>query len=213
MKHPDAKLIIFARAPVPGQVKTRLVPALGETGAAAFYARMARYVIARMLDSQLCDMSIDCMPDSNHVFFLGLLEQRCVELNRQTGSDLGARMAHALENALQHHDYAVLIGSDAPGLDPAYVENAIEALKSGVKLVMGPAQDGGYVLIGMNVFHGELFKAIDWGTSQVLQQTLDKARQLNLSVHQLPALWDVDTPADLEKVRGDARLAFLLESP
>ena len=211
MKYPDAKLMIFARAPLAGQVKTRLIPALGESNASRFYRRMAQYVIDRMLDSQLCDISIDCMPDSHHEFFLNILNQRCVELNKQTGNNLGERMAHAIQNALKQYRYAMVIGTDAPCLTPEYVETAIEALSSGADIVIGPAQDGGYVLIGMTRFHAELFNNIDWGTGQVLQQTLDKARHANLSVHQLPILWDVDTPDDLEKIRQDAQLVFLLE--
>lgn len=212
MKHPDAKLIIFARAPIPGDVKTRLIPALGENGAAQFYARMAQYVIDRMLDSHLCDLSIDCMPDSSHPFFLDILDRRCVELNKQTGDDLGERMGHALRNALDRYGYAILIGTDAPCLTPDSVEQAIEALKAGADLVTSPARDGGYVLIGMKRFHGEVLEDIDWSTPRVLQQTLEKARRLNLSVHQLPVSWDVDTPEDLDTIRRDDRLAFLLES-
>lgn len=211
MKYPESKLIIFARAPIPGQVKTRLIPALGESGATKFYERMARDVIDRMLDSELCDISIDCMPDSRHEFFVNILSQRCVELNKQIGNNLGERMAHAMQEALKQYRNAIIIGTDAPCLTPAYIENAIDALKSGADVVLGPAEDGGYVLIAMSHLHEQLFNNIDWSTARVLQQTLETARQLNLSVHQLPVLWDVDTADDLDRVRRDAELACLLK--
>ena len=211
MKYPDAKLIIFARAPIPGEVKTRLIPALGKNGATQFYQRMAQHVIGSLLDSQLCDVSIDCMPDSSHAFFLNILEQRCVELNKQTGSNLGERMAHAIGHALNSYRYAILIGTDAPCLSPEHIEHAIDALKSGSDVVIGPAEDGGFVLIGMRRLHRELFSDIDWGTAGVLKQTLDKARQSKLSVFQMPVLWDVDTPDDLDKVRLDGQLNYLLD--
>jgi len=210
MQYPGGKLIIFARAPEPGQVKTRLIPALGQQGAADFYRRMAQSIINSMLDAQLCDVAVECLPDSRHGFFMDLLNSRCVELNRQTGSDLGERMAGALRTALGQYQHAIIIGTDAPCLQPAYIQAAMEKLVSGVDVVIGPAEDGGYVLIGMSQLQPGLFTDIDWGTDQVLSQTLEKAEQLGLSVYQLPTLWDVDMPDDLHRVEQDPKLKSLL---
>jgi len=210
MQYPGGKLIIFARAPEPGQVKTRLVPALGRQGAADLYRRMAQSIINSMLDAQLCDVAIECLPDSRHGFFMDLLNTRCVELNRQTGNDLGERMAGALQTALHQYQHAIIIGTDAPCLQPAYIQVAMEKLVSGIDVVIGPAEDGGYVLIGMSQLQPELFTDIDWGTDQVLRQTLDKTEQLGLSVHLLPALWDVDVPDDLHRIEQDPKLKSLL---
>jgi len=210
MQYPGGKLIIFARAPEPGQVKTRLIPALGQQGAADFYRRMAQSIINSMLDAQLCDVAVECLPDSRHGFFMDLLNSRCVELNRQTGSDLGERMAGALRTALGQYQHAIIIGTDAPCLQPAYIQAAMEKLVSDVDVVIGPAEDGGYVLIGMSQLQPELFTNIDWGTDQVLQQTLEKAEQLGLSVYQLSPLWDVDMPDDLHRIEQDPKLKSLL---
>ena len=212
MPSTEFKLIIFAKAPVPGKTKTRLVPALGEIGAAELHQRMIQHTSKMAFDAGFANIEIRCHPDSTHPVFLEILDRHCVELNRQSGDDLGERMANALEAALCEHPYAIVIGTDAPVVDSGYISNAIEQLQSGHEIVLGPAEDGGYVLIGLSRFNRKIFSKIDWGTNRVLEQTLEKIKAEGMTVFQLPVLWDVDTPKDLDKIKNSPALSYLLQN-
>ncbi len=212
MKHTDVKLIIFAKAPEAGKVKTRLIPALGAQAAAELHQRMTRHIIDRMQQAQLCDIEVQCYPNSQHTFFKNLLIDYCIELNRQKGSDLGERMLNAFKSAFNHYKHVVIIGTDVPAIDYQYIADAIECLKSGIDGVIGPANDGGYVLIGLNSVNAELFKGIDWGTSEVLAQTMLRAEKAHLSIQKLKSLWDVDLPADLNHISDQTEFSHLLEN-
>ena len=125
--------------------------------------------------------------------------------NPQGEGDLGVRMARSLASALQGTNCAVIIGTDCPGLNSSILAAAFEQLQLSYDLVLGPAVDGGYYLLGLRYFIPELFIGINWGTDQVLQQTVDIAHQLNLSIAFLPELADVDRPEDLfvwEQIKG-----------
>lgn len=115
----------------------------------------------------------------------------------QAEGDLGVRMARSLASALQGTERSVIIGTDCPGLNASILAAAFEQLQLSYDLVLGPAVDGGYYLLGLRYFIPELFIGINWGTSEVLQQTMAIAQQLNLSVNYLPELADVDRPEDL----------------
>ena len=110
-------------------------------------------------------------------------------------------MAAALEGALTRHRQVVLIGSDCPLMDAAYLEEAFSTLAGGHDMVLGPAEDGGYVLIGTAVpLPGGLFEDIDWGTDRVLAQTRTRIQALGISHRELPVLWDLDRPTDLNRL-------------
>ena len=210
MKHPDVKLIIFSKAPDAGKVKTRLIPALGTLGATQLHQRMSQHIIDRMQQTQLCDLELQCHPDSKHPFFVNLLNHYCIELNKQHGDDLGQRMSSAINAALVNYKYAIIIGTDAPAIDEAYIAGAIDHLKSGIDLVLGPAEDGGYVLIGLSKPAPGLFAGVDWGTQNVLKQSIEKARQAKLSIKQLDTRWDIDIADDLQQLSQNSGLAHLL---
>ena len=108
MQYPDSKLIIFCKAPIPGQTKTRLIPALGKDGAAELHRRMSQHVIDMALKANLAEVELQCYPDSNHEFFMQLLAEQCIELNKQQGDDLGARMSQAFEQVLSNHRNAII---------------------------------------------------------------------------------------------------------
>jgi rSAM/selenodomain-associated transferase 1 len=211
MLFPQARLIIFCRAPVAGQSKTRLIPALGEQGAAELHRRMSQHVIHMALQSNLAEVELQCYPDSRHPFFMQLLEQQCIELNKQQGNDLGERMAHALQNALAHHPFAMIIGTDAPAIDADYLCEACEQLAAGTEVVLGPAEDGGYVMIGLSRFEPALFSGIDWGSEKVYAQTLKRVAQSGMSLHEMDYRWDVDNPSDLVKIQQTAGFSCLLD--
>ena len=121
----------------------------------------------------------------------------------QEGADLGAKMSRTIELTLQREDAnaAVVIGTDCPALTADYLQKALDALSSGVDVVLGPAEDGGYVLIGMGQPHSTLFSTIDWGTDRVMAQTLEAIGACGLSYQLLDTLWDVDRPEDLQRLR------------
>ena len=196
MKYPHARLLIFSKAPQPGQVKTRLIPLLGSAGAASLYRKFLEDVLARMTVSRLCPVELHCDPDAKQEFFQHCRRQFPITLCGQTTGDLGQRMSQALHRCIRQNAPAVLIGADCPTLTAADVEMALEQLAGGSDLVIGPSPDGGYYLIGMQAHHAGLFTGIPWGTDRVLECTLQQARNLGLQYRLLEARNDIDTPDD-----------------
>jgi uncharacterized protein len=187
-------LIIFTRYPVPGQAKTRLIPALGATGAADLQRRMTAWTIATAqqtpypIQIQFCGGTIDELRS-----WLG---DKLSYVAQSTG-DLGDRMAQAFDQGFgAGHDRVVIIGTDCPGIDRAILDQAFTALASH-DLVLGPAADGGYYLIGLRRSIPELFQSIAWSTATVRAQTLEIATELNLTYALLSELSDIDRPEDL----------------
>lgn len=184
-----------------GKVKTRLVPALGEKGAAALHRRLTRRALTTAVESKLGAVILYCDPDTRHAFFRRLKADLLVPLRSQRGADLGERMHHAMTSALSSHRAALLIGSDCPGLDQQYLRQAVVSLTSGeVPLVLGPARDGGYVLIGATRLDRRIFHAVPWGTDRVLDETRARLRELGWGWRELAPLEDVDRPEDLERL-------------
>lgn len=202
-------LIIFTRYPEQGKTKTRLIPALGAKGAAILHRQMTEYTLGKVKELQ-SSRSI-----SVEVGFAGGTEALMqdwlgadIVYQPQGEGDLGSRMARSLSLAFQSGiDRAVIIGTDCPGLNAELMECAFQTLHLSHDLVIGPAIDGGYYLLGLRRFISELFIGINWGTAKVLQQTVDIAKQLDLSIAYLPKLADVDRPEDLpvwEKTRQES---------
>lgn len=196
MKYPQAKLLVFSKAPDPGHVKTRLIPALGATGAAQLYTGLLDGCVDMAVSARLCPVALCCSPSSSHARFQHLHERFRVELLQQACGDLGQRMSQALQAALQHSRPVLLVGADCPSLCARDLETALEQLDSGVDVVLGPAHDGGYYLVGMHTHHPRLFEDIPWGTQQVLESTRQRMQQQGLQCHYLPLRRDLDTPAD-----------------
>ncbi len=211
MLFPNAKLILFTKAPIPGQAKTRLIPTLGAEGAAELHRRMTRHTVDMVFNAAFTNVELQAYPNTQDASFLALLDDYCIELNAQQGSDLGDRMAHAFEQALAVYDCAVIIGTDAPTLSVDIIKLAFEKLVAGVDVVLGPAEDGGYALIGLSKLAPDIFTDINWGTNRVYQQTLQRIQQAQMSLVELPLQWDVDRPEDLLRLRDDPQLAGLLD--
>jgi uncharacterized protein len=191
-------LIIFTRYPEPGKTKTRLIPALGSIGAANLQQQMTEHTILQARELQettgisvevrFAGGSLQLMQD-----WLGL----DLFYQSQGEGDLGARMARSLFNAFQNNaEQVIIIGTDCPGLTTQVLATAFQQLQT-VDLTLGPAMDGGYYLIGLCRPIPELFANIDWGTSQVLQQTMVIVERCQVSHGYLPVLADVDRPEDL----------------
>ena len=191
-------LLIFAKAPVAGLAKTRLIPALGATGAAALAARLLEHAVGQALLTSFDHLELCVTPDTSHAAFrqLAAQAQGRLQLSEQGDGDLGARMARALQRALTGHERALLIGTDAPGLDCACLNAAAMALKQH-DAVFVPALDGGYALTGLTRPAPELFAAMPWSTPQVMHLTRARARAAGLRWHELPPLADIDEAPDL----------------
>jgi uncharacterized protein len=190
-------VVVFARAPEPGRVKTRLIPELGEAGAAALHRRLVAHSLAAASEAAIGPVELWCAPDAGDPFF-GECERRFgVSLHPQSEGDLGARMQRAFESVLARGARAILIGSDIPALSGRYLRDAGRALARGDDVVIGPAKDGGYVLIGLSRCDPELFREIPWGGPEVLAETRRRIAALHWRSSELATLWDVDRPEDL----------------
>lgn len=201
-RYPAARLLVFARAPVAGAVKTRLAAGIGAAAAARLYRQLLRGTLEMAHAAGLAPLELHVAPDTGHPFIRSLARRLSLDLRRQRGADLGQRMHHALQEALADSQFAVLIGSDCAVMDADYLDQACRALQAGSELVIGPAEDGGYLLIGVRRCCPELFESIPWGSAGVLGATRERARTLGLRYAELDALWDIDTPADLQRWRA-----------
>jgi hypothetical protein len=197
-RYPRGLLIQFAKAPVPGQVKSRMHPVLSGEQSAALHRTLVRHTLGKLALAQLAP--VELWISAPHPFFTALADLAPSVM--QAGDDLGERMWHAFETALPRARPVVLVGSDCPFFSARYLLQAFHLLLApDVDAVLGPAEDGGYVLLGLKRNHPQLFTDVDWGTGQVLEQTRDRLRQLGWRWRELPALADIDEPADLELVR------------
>jgi rSAM/selenodomain-associated transferase 1 len=196
-------VIVMAKAPVAGYAKTRLIPALGAEGAALLAERLLRHAVAQALAAGIGPVELCCAPDAHHAVFAALAGDARLALSEQGEGDLGARMARALRQALAMHDRALLIGTDAPALDAAYLRAARGRLADH-DAVLGPAVDGGYTLIGLRRFAPSIFESMPWSTPQVLALTQERLRAAGLRHAELMPLHDVDEPADLVHLSGPA---------
>lgn len=186
----------MSKAPEPGRAKTRLIPVLGEEGAAGLYAQLVQECLALCTTAALCPVDIWCSPSPEHPFFRQCRQDYPVDLHSQTDGDLGARMSSAFQSTLQGAEAAVMIGADCPDLCATDIEAAFDALDAGADIVLGPAEDGGYYLIGMRRLHASVFEDIPWGTPGVLALTQQRIRKQGLDSYNLPERKDLDTPED-----------------
>lgn len=191
-------IIIFTRYPEPGQTKTRLIPALGDIGAASLQKQMTEHTLSQVRKLQTTSaITVEVrFAGGNYELMENWLGLDLVYKNQGEG-DLGVRMMRSLIDAFANkYEQVLIIGTDCPGLDCQILTSALEKLQ-GSELVLGPAIDGGYYLIGLRQLVPELFSNIPWGTDQVFSQTVEIAQKLNLSSAYLSSLADVDRPEDL----------------
>lgn len=200
MQYPQGRILIFAKAPVPGYTKTRLIPALGAQGAADLQAKLIRKTVDMAVETDLAQVQLWTCGDEERALFDEYYAAVKGEIHNQYGNDLGARMENALAQTLGVAEFAVLIGTDCPAMGCDYLESACEALATGCDAVLGPAEDGGYVLIGLRRNHSHLFENIPWSTADVLSQTRQRLDDLEWSRPELATLWDVDHPKDLKRL-------------
>ena len=193
MKNREPLIQIFCKAPVLGKVKTRLIREIG--------ARRALDLHKKMIERLMVDFSLDrpvaefwISPDKDHMFF----EQYAVPRFQQAGVDLGARMSGALRDGLTRHQSVILIGTDLPLINKSYIDRAVSSLRDH-EVVLGPAEDGGYGLVGVKAEPPDMFSDINWGTEKVLSETCNRLNRSGLGYGLLPLIWDVDRPNDLPR--------------
>jgi rSAM/selenodomain-associated transferase 1 len=195
---PDGAVAVLAKAPVPGFAKTRLIPLLGPHGAAALQQRLIERALATALAAGIGPVTLWCAPDDAHPFFREAARRHGVRLAVQPDGDLGVRMLAAFRS-VPPGTALVLIGTDCPVLNPADLRDAA-ALLDDADVVIAPAEDGGYGLIAARRPIARLFEPMPWGTEWVAALSRERAQREGLRLAELMTMWDVDTPADFERL-------------
>lgn len=191
----DCGLFVFTRFPTPGKTKTRLIPALGEQGAANLQKQMTEHILSQLQTLQ--QLTIQVHFTGGTASDMGNWLGNTLTVIRQSDGDLGARLIDALQQGFNAGlQRIVIVGSDCPQLGTAHITEAFTRLQTH-DVVIGPATDGGYYLIGLNILQTALFEDIPWGGDRVFAVTKAIAHQQNLSIALLTALSDIDRPEDL----------------
>lgn len=199
MKYNDTVILLFAKAPVKGTVNTRLIPDIGVEEATKLQYDLIHNRLSMLTKISLCTVYLMCAPTVDNECFIQCDKQYPIVLKKQLGSDLGERMLGAVKLSLEKYKYCILIGTDAPALDEVLIEKAIVTMHNTESVVFVPAEDGGYVLLGLQYAHEFLFNKIDWGSDKVMQQSRDKLVQYGISYCELPICWDVDRFEDYQR--------------
>lgn len=198
-------IAVLAKAPIPGLAKTRLMSEVGAHAAAVLQERLTEHAVEAAVRADTGPVILWCAPDLDHPSFQDLAARFPVTLKRQPEGDLGARMLAAIAANIGP---TIVIGTDCPSLDATHLREAAAALREN-QVVLTPAEDGGYVLIGARQPHTELFEGIAWGTQAVIAETRARLAALGVASRELTPLWDVDRPADLARLRREyAHLAL-----
>lgn len=190
------ELTLFAKQPLPGQVKMRLQPHYTPEQAAEIAAFMISATVELAVSGWPNDVSLQAWPDQDHALFRELAARHGIHLATQRGADLGERMHNALSDGIARHRAAAILGCDVPQCRWEILDQANDWLARGQN-VLGPTEDGGYYLIGLTQAQPGLFRDIPWGGPEVLAATLARARTLGVGFELLPRLRDVDTAEDL----------------
>lgn len=196
MKYKDTVILVFAKAPVAGAVNTRLIAETGVEKATQLQNDLIHHRLEELSQARLCETYLMCAPDAEHPCFQQCLSRYDIKLLVQEGDCLGERISRAVKSAADQWQSIIVIGTDAPSLTVALIESSIRALKNKHQIAIAPAEDGGYVMIGMAGYYPELFKDIAWGTDRVYEQTLQIAAALKLDCYITPVCWDIDRPED-----------------
>jgi len=192
----NVRIVVFAKAPVAGQVKTRLIPSLGAQGAADLARRMLVRTLAQAVAAAAGPVELCVTAGPADPIWQSLDVPAGITWSDQGEGDLGMRMARAAQRTAATGEAVLLIGTDCPALDAGQLRMAAAALQH-CDATITPTADGGYVLLGLNRFHPSLFDGIEWSTDSVAQETRRRLAALHWSVREAPPLHDIDEPADL----------------
>ena len=208
-KYPDTAIIVFCKAPIAGQVKTRLMPSLSAEQAVEAHKTLTHHVLSSLSKYQLCHIQFWCSPDTRHSFFSQCAQRYDVSLHQQQGQDLGERMHHAISCALASSSKVLLIGTDCPSLTIEDFEVAINGLNKENDILFSPAEDGGYVMVGMIKPQPLVFLNMTWGHENVFNNSQSRATQAGLNLIQTRQHWDVDTFSDWQRFMKESAQRFL----
>lgn len=201
MRETDTRVIVFARAPEAGAAKTRLIELLGAEGAAQLQGLLIERTLHTALAAEVGKVELCCTPSAEHPLLKGFIDRHGIDATTQCEGDLGARMRHAASSSLATGTSVLLIGTDCPALMMSHLQAAAAAISGEHDAALIPAEDGGYVLLGLKSCDDRLFAQIPWGSERVLKMTRERLTELNWHWLELPALWDVDRPADFARLR------------
>lgn len=205
MENKAFEWIVLSKAPIPGLVKTRLIPELGEHNACDIYGQLLTRLentLRELRSTKKTHIALWIAGDCEHEAFRSWADIATVykqpAQDDLSSIDLGVRMAIAVKSALTRDRIPILIGVDVPGLDVPYLVDCLQHIESH-DLVISPAEDGGYGLLGMKQFYTELFENKAWGTDSVFAETKRDIQSLDISAKYLPQVWDVDEPEDVAR--------------
>ena len=205
----DTRVIVFARAPEPGVAKTRLIPLLGADGAATLQSLLIERTLATAMAADIGRVELWCAPTAQHPLLSACMQRHGIAGATQCEGDLGARMQHAVAATLAVAARVLLVGTDSPALTAGDLRAAAAALAASHDAVIIPAEDGGYVLLGLKRWDPRLFNDIAWGTDQVLAATRARLAALGWRWRELPASWDIDRPEDFARLRASGLMPEL----
>lgn len=201
MNQTGTRIIIMTKMPVPGKVKTRLIPLLGREAATALHTRLTQQTLQTALAARCGPVELWCHPSPHHDFFKQCLNRYPVTLHSQSGANLGERMARAAQAGLARSRDVIIIGTDCPLLSSGDLLAAQDRLRQGHEVCIKPAEDGGYVLIAMRRVIRSIFEDIPWSTREVLARTRHHLLMQSVSYAELAMTWDLDRPADYLRYR------------
>lgn len=198
-KFERARVLLFAKEPQLGQVKTRMQPALTVEESMQLHSALTAYVAQQLNDWQLCPVQLQYkkLSDGEPKFLSDLCTRFNFELHAQVVGDLGQKMAAAAKKNIEQGFAVILLGADCPFFEVELLVSLIECLQDDCDAALIPAHDGGYVAMALRSFNQEIFVGVDWGSEKVLAQTLAKMDRLQWRYQCLPALADIDRPEDL----------------
>jgi uncharacterized protein len=189
---------VLTKAPIAGFAKTRLIPMLGADGAARLQERLIWRAVGTACAAAVGSVTLWATPDESHAVFHAIASRFGIALARQCDGDLGARTLEAIAAA---RGPALVIGTDCPALTTEHLRVAANILRGGIDAVVLPAEDGGYVLIGLRRTEPALFADMRWSTPQVMEETRRRLRARNLTWQEPATLWDLDVPEDLARLQ------------
>lgn len=198
----SSRIIIFAKAPLPGFAKTRLIPALGAEGAADLAKKMLFNTLCEVLAAETGMVELCVTPEISQAAWQGIQFPAGIEISDQGDGDLGARLARAAKRGLAHDESVLLIGTDCVEMNASLLRSAAAVLKY-KDVVIHPATDGGYVLLGLGRFHPLIFEDMAWSTDTVAPETIGRIGQLGWSLEVGATLRDIDEPDDLKCIPPD----------
>lgn len=193
----NLRIVIFAKAPLPGLAKTRLIPALGEEAVALLARRMLLHTVHAALASDVGPVELCVAPDTDNPVWESLNLPSTVSISLQGEGDLGQRMSNVARRVINNGESVILIGTDCPALNASRLRQLAARLQD-AKAVMLPTIDGGYVALGLSCFDDRVFDDIAWSTSKVAIQTIMRLIDLDLPFYIESKIHDIDEPGDLQ---------------